>query len=371
MTKAPLSLSSARIKAEAYALGFDLAGIVALGPADTADAFASWLDSGYAGTMGYLERGADVRRDSRLPAKGARSGIVVALNYGGTQPSGPVARYARGRDYHDVLRRKLHALHGWCEMQHGSAVAGKAYVDTGPVLERDLARRAGLGWFGKNTNLINPRIGSFFFLGALFVDLDLEPDAPFEADRCGTCRRCIDACPTEAIVTSRTIDARLCISYLTIELRDAIPRELRPRLGTLVFGCDICQDVCPWNVRFSRDVAEPDLAAPEDPGGFDPAELVALDERRFRERFRGTAIMRTKRRGLVRNAAVALGNRGDPADVPALVAALSDDEPLVRIHAAWALGRIATPAAHEALRARKTVESASTVLEELRLALGD
>ena len=361
--------SAERIKAEAYARGFDLAGVVTLGPMHTAGAFDEWLQRGFAGTMAYLERGATARRDSRAPVPSARSAVVVAMNYGGTQPAGPIARYARGRDYHDVLREKLEALHRWIEEASGGPVPGKAYVDTGPILERDLAQRAGLGWFGKNSCLINPRLGSFFFLGVLMLDLDLEADDPFNVDRCGTCTKCIDACPTEAIVEPRVVDARRCISYLTIELREEIPRELRPSLGTLVFGCDICQEVCPWNVRFSRELATPELAPRDENVAPDPRELVGLSEAAFRERFKGSAVKRAKRRGLVRNAAVALGNRADPGDVPALAHALNDPEPLVRGHAAWALGRIATPDAREALALRESVERDPAVVAEVRSAM--
>src|SRR5437764_1115731 len=200
-----------RIKARAREMGFDPVGITRLGPAATFDAFARWLERGYAGEMTYLPRGADKRRDTSLPVAGARSAVVVALNYGGKQPAGSIARYARGDDYHDVMLVRLDTLHEWLEETCGRALRGKAYVDTGPILERDLAQRAGLGWIGKNTMLIDPERGSFFFLGALLVDLALEPDAPFEADRCGSCTRCVDACPTQAIVEPRVLDATRCI----------------------------------------------------------------------------------------------------------------------------------------------------------------
>src|SRR5437764_8666943 len=229
-------------KGHAYALGFDLVGIAELGPAETAAAFDAWVEAGGAGTMAYLERGAEKRRDTRLPLPGTTHAIVVALDYGGREPSGPVARYARGDDYHDVMDAKLRELHRRIERDAGRSVAGKPYVDTGPLLERDLARRAGLGWFGKNTNLINPARGSFFFLGALVVDVALATDVPFEADRCGTCTRCIEACPTDAIVAPRELDARRCVSYLTIELREEIPIELRQGIGELLYGCDVCQE---------------------------------------------------------------------------------------------------------------------------------
>src|SRR5438128_1192669 len=199
------------IKAQALGLGFDLVGITRTGPADSAGHFDRWLAGGSAGTMSYLGRTADVRRDSRRAFNGGASAIVVALNYGGTEPTGPVARYARGDDYHDVVLGKLDALRDWIDHHLGREVPGRGYVDTGPLLERDLARRAGLGWFGKNTNLINTRMGSYFFLGALLLDLPLVPDQPFTGDHCGTCTRCLDACPTGAFLGPRVLDARRCI----------------------------------------------------------------------------------------------------------------------------------------------------------------
>jgi len=334
----------ARIKAQAFGLGFDLVGITALGAAETADAFDEWLARGYAGTMAYLPRGRDKRRDSRLPVPGAVSAVVVAIHYGGREPSGPVARYARGDDYHDIVIDKLRELHRRIDDAVGRPVAGKAYVDTGPILERDLARRAGIGWFGKNTNLINPSLGSFFFLGALLVDLELAPDAPFAADRCGSCTRCLDACPTDALVAPRVLDATRCISYLTIELKDEIPSELREPMGDLIYGCDICQDVCPWNERFARALAdESPFAARAALDNRDAralaCELLIMSEEQFRSTFAGSPMKRAKLRGLKRNAAVVLGNVGTADDTLVLERAL-EGEALVAEHAAWALRRV-------------------------------
>lgn len=362
-----------RIRAQAYGLGFDLAGLTTLGPAETGEAFARWLDKGYAGEMGYLERGRALRMDTRRPHEGVTSAIVVGMNYGGTEPTGPVARYARGDDYHDLMRGRLRELLAWIERETGAPVRGRPYVDTGPVLERDLARKAGLGWFGKNTMLINPGLGSFFFLGALFVDLPLQPDEPFETDHCGTCRRCLEACPTGALVAPGEMDARRCISYLTIEHRGPIGEELREKMGALVYGCDICQDVCPWNEKFSQALTEPAYAAREAFARRDARslalEILSMDERAYREAFRGSAMKRAKLPGLKRNAAVVLGNAGDESDVGALVPALADQEPLVRQHAAWALGRLHSSDALAALRARVVGEMDPNVLEELRSAL--
>ncbi|HZS62477.1 MAG TPA: tRNA epoxyqueuosine(34) reductase QueG [Gemmatimonadaceae bacterium] len=319
-----------RIKATVYGLGFDLCGIAALGPADTSEQFDAWLAAGYHGEMGYLAR--------RRPLTGYSHAIVVTLDYGGKSPDAPVARYARGRDYHDVMIERLLQLHLWLERETGRTIAAKPYVDTGPILERDLARRAGLGWFGKNTMLINPKLGSFFFIGALLVDLELKTDSPFEAERCGTCTRCLEACPTDAFVAPGVMDARRCISYLTIELKGAIPEDLRSRIGNHVYGCDVCQDVCPWNVRFAQELQDAALAPRQE---IDAAEMLALDDAGFRERYRGTAVTRAKRHGLARNAAVVLGNRGDKRALPVLErAATQDPEPLVREHAAWAAERV-------------------------------
>ena len=333
------------IKAQAYGIGFDLVGITRLGTADTAAHFDEWIAREYAGDMDYLPRGAGKRRDTRLPFPGAQSAIVVGLNYGGTSAPGPVARYARGDDYHDVMWRMLDSLHEWIDEHSGYATSGKSFVDTGPILERDLARRAGLGWFGKNTNLINPQTGSFFFIGALLIDLDLEPDTPFEADRCGTCVRCIEACPTGAIVEPRVLDATRCISYLTIEAKGAIPVELREGIGDRVYGCDICQDVCPWNVSFARDLSHGALAPREwlEGNAHDVSvKILTLSTQDFRSALKGSPMKRAKLRGLKRNAATVLGNIGDKEDLPALESLLDDPEDLVREHAEWAIGRITT-----------------------------
>jgi len=340
-------------KAHAYAIGFDLVGITALGPVETSREFEAWLAEGRAGTMQYLARGAEKRRDTRLPLPGTTHAVVVALDYGGREPSGPVARYARGDDYHDVMEAMLRELHRRIARDAGREVLGKPYVDTGPLLERDLARRAGLGWFGKNTNLINPERGSFSFLGALVVDLDLEVDAPFEADRCGTCTRCIEACPTQAITAPRELDARRCISYLTIELREEIPVELREGVGDRIYGCDVCQEVCPWNVKFAQELKEPAFAPREVLVGRDTRQLarglLAMTPEEFSVAFKGSPMKRAKLRGLKRNAAVVLGNVRTAShtekveDVQLLTRALDDPEPLVREHASWALRRAGLP----------------------------
>jgi epoxyqueuosine reductase len=324
------------IKAQSFGLGFDLVGITNLGPAETSAEFDAWLGQGFAGEMGYMARTADKRRDSRLPLEGMRSAIVVALSYGGDQPSGPVARYARGDDYHDVMWARLNALHRWISEQVGREVHGKAYVDTGPLLERDLARRAGLGWFGKNTTLINPRSGSFFFLGSLLVDLELEADAPFATDHCGTCRRCLDACPTNALVEPNVLDSNKCISYLTIELKGDIPEPMHPMIGELLYGCDICQEVCPWNEKFALPLREDAFRPRAAIAGKDARtlarELLAMSDEDFRIAFRGSPMKRAKLRGLKRNAAVVLGNVGTREDSAVLTRVFEGAAPIVREH---------------------------------------
>ncbi|HUX34393.1 MAG TPA: tRNA epoxyqueuosine(34) reductase QueG [Gemmatimonadaceae bacterium] len=299
-----------RIKAHAYALGFDLVGIAALGPVDTAPAFERWVAAGYDGDMAYLARGAGKRADTRLPVTGATSAVVVALDYGGKAPDGPVARYARGDDYHDLMTDRLNELHRLLEGEVGRAVPGKAYVDTGPILERDLARKAGLGWFGKNTNLINPKLGSYFFLGELLVDLDLVPDAPFDTEHCGSCTACLDGCPTQAFVAPGVLDATRCISYLTIELKGEIPREFHAAIaeGGHLYGCDVCQEVCPWNVKFAREGKEPSFQPRAAIAGKDArtlaTEILAMGEDEFRAAFKGSPMKRAKLAGLRRNARI-------------------------------------------------------------------
>ncbi len=315
-----------RIKEKTYALGFDLVGVAPLAPSEYGDFYESWLAQGYAGEMAYLARRDAVakRRDPRLILSRDHSTeqgscVVVALNYyqgsaesRETQAAGErgrVARYAWGDDYHDVMWARLDALAAFFQAEVGRPVVHRRYVDTGPLLERELAVRAGLGWFGKNTMLINPRLGSWLFLGELLLDLELEYDAPFRADHCGTCTRCIDACPTNCILPDRVLDASRCISYLTIELKsEEMPAELRPMVGDWIFGCDVCQEVCPWN-RFARPTDEPAFLSRPGISMLDLVEILALDEEGFRRRFKDSSILRAKRRGLERNAAVALDNQ--------------------------------------------------------------
>jgi epoxyqueuosine reductase len=339
-----------RLKQHARELGFELVGIAPATPADGFDRLRAWLDQGYAGEMAYMQRHAAARCHPSAILADVQSVVMVGLNYlpltahqsrltNHVPGRGKVARYAKGEDYHDVLRRRLNQLLAWLQ-NAVSNCHGRAVVDTAPLLERDFARRAGLGWIGKNTMLLNKELGSYFFLGALLVDIELVPDPPHETMHCGTCTACLDSCPTQAFIEPGLLDARRCISYLTIELKGTIPPELRPPMGDWVFGCDVCQEVCPWN-RKAPPASEPGFQPRADLESIDLVELLGLSEDEFRRRFRGTALTRSKRRGLLRNAALALGNQGDPSALPALERALHDHEPLVREAAQWAIERIA------------------------------
>ncbi len=323
--------------------------------------------------MGYLPRTAEKRMHPGEFLPWAKSVVSVALNYNTPYDRreeaegirGWISRYAWGEDYHDVMQAKLTCLLETVRQEAGPGVQGRIFVDAGPVLDREVGARAGIGWYGKNTNLLSMQIGSFFFLGELFLSLELEWDRPIR-DRCGQCRLCLEACPTNAFVGPYVLDARKCISYLTIELKGAIPRELRPLMGTHIFGCDICQEVCPYNTKV-KATKEPafhprhGLHAPE------LIPLLSLTEAEFKAKFAGSPILRAKRRGFLRNVCVALGNLQRGEAVPALVAALEKDpDPLVRGHAAWALGQIRTREAGRALHAAHAREMDSTVLEEIQ-----
>jgi epoxyqueuosine reductase len=376
------------LRRRAHELGFSVVGFTPASPSEHDAFYREWLERGFHGDMSYLAREDAVARraDLSLTMADVLSCVVVAHEYHQEDPPGVpddpalavFARYARGDDYHDVVKAKLHALLAWLDAQVEGGVRGRPYVDTGPILERELAGRAGLGWFGRNTLLINPTKGSYFFLGVLLVDVALPADAPFTEDRCGTCRACLDACPTGALLGREAdgapvIDARRCISYLTIELRGPIPRELRAGIGNRVFGCDICQEVCPWNVQFARTAAEAAYsprAETDGPRLVDLADqLQEVDETGFRALFRGSAVRRARRDGLLRNVCVALGNCGSPDAGTTLARALGDPSPLVRGHAAWALGRVGGErgALLDALR----VERDPWVAEELQAALGE
>ena len=357
------------IKAEAARLGFALCGVTTADPPPHHRHYARWLTEGKAGEMLYLGRQEPKRGDLQQVLPGARSLVCVAFNYSPEEgrpdfkvgaplaapsapvledaggkgaasgaPTGTVARYARFDDYHETLWERLNALLAFIQALAPDA-GGKVYCDTGPITERDLAMRAGLGWIGKHTNLISRKFGNWFFLGEILLDIALPPDKP-ETTHCGTCTRCLPACPTGAITAPYQLDARRCISYLTIELKGSIPIDLRPLVGSRIYGCDDCLAACPWN-KFAVRATDPAVVPRADLTTPDLLELLALDDAGFHAKFQNSPIKRTKRRGLLRNVCVALGNLGDPRALPALEhAAEHDPEPLVREHAAWAIRTI-------------------------------
>ena len=434
------------LREEAERLGFEVFGIGHLNPSEHMEFFDRWLARKHHGEMEYLER-PDTRERRAFPSSsfsGARSVIVVGHEYAGKAPAGAessptarlrvdriskiedegvpphpkaeavIARYARGSDYHHIIPPKLEKMLMWLDRRIEGGVRGRALVDTAPVFERELARRAGMGWFGRNTMLIHPRRGSFFVLGLLMVDVDLETTGPCIEDHCGTCHACIDECPTGALLGREesgapSIDARRCISYLTIELKGPIPHQYRSAIGNRVFGCDICQEVCPWNKRFAQGDGDPAYRASSPPELLvDLAkEIFEMSEKEYQRRYRGSPLSRPRRKGMLRNLLVGIGNairegvltsdqKGEAIRV--LAAALNDPQPLVRGHAAWALGQAGnkletvtqrstrdaivtvegdplsssetaeTPSPLELLSRRREIETDVEVLEELRLA---
>lgn len=370
MSGTELAQLAESLRAEAERLGFALVGFT---PAVEPTGFArlgEWLNAGYAGEMEYLERRKTAYSHPRHVLDGVRSLVLLGLDYnsqvpGGNEPGkGRVSRYAWGSiDYHDLIWKKLSELEHWL-LQQAPQASVRGVVDTAPLLEREFAQLAGLGWQGKNTLLINPRRGSYFFLAALLTDLEFPTANKVETDHCGSCRRCLDACPTQAFPQPYVLDARKCISYLTIELRQPVPEELRAGLGDWVFGCDICQEVCPWN-RFSPLADEPSFQPRNDAGLESLLELLSLSEEQFRSRYRDTPLWRPRRRGILRNAALVLGNQRFSPATDALVASLSDAEELVRGAAAWALGQIGGGKAEAGLRAALVSEPAEYVRSEI------
>lgn len=305
------SRRTATLKGRALELGFDAVGVATLEPSDHAPELDRWLAAGHAGTMTYLHRQAEKRKHPARIMPGARVAVVTLSNYfhGSARPTaGKVAQYAWSADYHDVLGRRLERLATAIrEIVPGSQT--RCYVDAGPVPERELAQRAGLGWIGKNMMLLHPEIGSFTFIGVVLTDAELTPDQPFETDRCGSCRACLDACPTEAFVAPHVLDARRCISYLTIEHRGEFTDAERPLVGAWLFGCDVCQDVCPWNVKFARPTSDRELEVRRDVAEPDLIPLLAADPEAFARRFSDTPFERPGASGMRRNAAAVLANR--------------------------------------------------------------
>ncbi len=350
----------------AAALGFTLFGIAPATDADGFGRFCDWLDKGYAGGMDYLHEYREERRHPRSVVESVQSVVMLGMEYQSgigddgsmvsqSEPDtrqpipdtrGRVAKYARGPDYHRFIWDRVNELSAWLMAEVPGCFA-HGVADTAPILERDFARRAGLGWFGKNTMLINKHRGSFFFLSAFLTDLNLTPSEPHTASHCGTCTACLDACPTRAFPEPGVLDAARCISYLTIELRGPIPEELREPVGDWLFGCDVCQDVCPWNVRSPLPLVGEGLGVREsafpvhpDLVTLDPIELLGLSKAEFKMRFQHTSLWRAKRTGLLRNAAIVLGNTGDERAIPALERATADEDEVIRGAAAWAIGRI-------------------------------
>jgi epoxyqueuosine reductase len=376
------------VRDAALRLGFHRVGFTPVGAVERFALYRAWLDAGRAADMEWLARDAEPRRDPVEVLPGARTVVTVALSYAHDEPApipadrlaggpaGTIARYARGEDYHIVVKQKLLALARAVEGALGRPVAARACVDTAPILEREAAQRGGLGFIAKNTMMILPGVGSYVVLGELVLDLECAPAAEEITPRCGECRRCLDACPTGAFVDAYVLDAGRCISYLTIENSGAIPRALRPAIGDRVFGCDVCQEVCPWNAGATPAPA-PELTPRPGYGRPSLRRLLGLGAAQFRKWQRRSALRRIHRAQLLRNVAVALGNVGTVEDVPALRDALDENAPLVRAHVAWALGAIAArdpsavEAVHGALTTRRAIEEDPTVVDELDAALRD
>lgn len=367
-----------QIQRRAHELGFALVGITPAERSQTLQRYRAWLENGYAGEMDYLERHLPLKEDPRRLLAEAKSVISLAMNYYTLDPPeflaadpgrGQISRYAWGDDYHEVIRERLRQLVEFIRQRFAETEPDcRICVDTAPILEREYAQKARLGWIGKNTNLINWRSGSWYFLAEVLVNVQLTPTTEPLRGTCGTCTRCIEACPTDAIVAPNVLDSRLCISYLTIELKDSIPAELRPKMGNLIFGCDICQEVCPWN---SKATPTTESAFYPREGNLVPAllSLVNMTQAEFSSRFKGSPIKRAKRRGFLRNVLVAIGNWGARKALPALEIALSDGEPLVRSHAAWAVGQIGGETAAKLLQTRLVVEEEPEVIAEIQGAL--
>ena len=379
MTGNPAQITlTQQIQRRAHELGFALVGITPAERSQTLQRYRAWLENGYAGEMDYLERHLPLKEDPRRLLAEAKSVISLAMNYYTLDPPeflaadpgrGQISRYAWGDDYHEVIRERLRQLVEFIRQRFAETEPDcRICVDTAPILEREYAQKARLGWIGKNTNLINWRSGSWYFLAEVLVNVQLTPTTEPLRGTCGTCTRCIEACPTDAIVAPNVLDSRLCISYLTIELKESIPAELRPKMGNLIFGCDICQEVCPWN---SKATPTTESAFYPREGNLAPAllSLVNMTQAEFSSRFKGSPIKRAKRRGFLRNVLVAIGNWGARKALPALEIALSDGEPLVRSHAAWAVGQIGGETAAKLLQTRLVVEEEPEVIAEIQGAL--
>ena len=366
-----------QIQRRANELGFELVGITPAAHSETIERYRQWIENGYAGKMYYLEKHLSLKTDVRQLLTEAKSVISLAMNYYTFDPPkalaedpgrGQISRYAWGDNYHELIRKRLLDLVEFIKQTAENKLKTRVCVDTAPVIEREYAQKAGIGWIGKNTNLIHWRSGSWYFLSEILVNIDLESETPPLRGSCGTCTRCIEACPTDAIIEPNLLDSRSCISYLTIELRESIPKQLRTKMGNLIFGCDICQEVCPWNSK-AIPTAEPAFHPRE--GNLAPKllSMINMTQQEFSRRFKGSPIKRAKRRGFLRNILVAIGNWGNKRAVPSLKGALADDEPLIRSHAAWALGRIGGETARQILQKQRTVETEPEVITEIQDAL--
>jgi len=360
-----------RIERFAKEIGFDGFGVTREVPTQSVEKYKNWLSLGYEGEMSYMRRNVEKRSNLDLVLSGVKSVVCLRTNYltadkgmefVNDKEHGDISLYALNEDYHDVLVHRHRKLEKKIKEEF-SGCETKPYVDTGPILEKSLAKNAGLGWIGKHTNLITESVGSYYFLSEILVDAVMEPSEP-SLDKCGTCRSCIDICPTRAIVAPYILDSRRCISYLTIELKGVIPLEFRKAMGNHIYGCDDCQIVCPWN-SFAVKTDEEAFRARD--GSFQLIELMRLDDEAFRKRFKKSPVKRTKRRGLLRNVAVALGNSGNLSAVGPLIDALSDHEPLIRAHVVWALGELLGRKALPILNKTLTNEEEDIVKNEINL----
>jgi epoxyqueuosine reductase len=360
-----------RIAERARELGFATVGFVPAGPLDHAPHLHRWLEDGYAGAMEWMGRHEALRADSAALLPGARTVIALSAAYEAPSEQGGIAGYALGMDYHDVLRARLRQLAAFVRMETGADVQDRPVVDSAPMLERNVAVDAGLGWLGKSAMVIHPRLGTYSLLAELVVDVDLADPPPPQPDRCGRCTRCLDLCPTGAIVAPYRVDARRCISYWTIEVKGPIPRPMRPLIGGHLFGCDLCQQVCPWNRKADPGEVIADLRPRAALQGLDARTVLAMDPGALRQVLKGTPLERTRARGLQRNATVVLGNAPVDGAHAVLAQALAlHPEPLVRGHAAWALGRLGGLDARAALDAARARDEDPLVREEVEAALG-
>ncbi|MBC8286480.1 MAG: tRNA epoxyqueuosine(34) reductase QueG [Nitrospinae bacterium] len=359
----------AGLRSFAENLGFDGFGVAGpeLGPAG--ERFGKWLDAGYDGEMAYIRRGEEKRKNPDLVLEGVKSILCFRTNYYTMEKDmsyvahrdiADISIYALNKDYHDTITPRLRQMEEKIQ-QEFEGCRTRVYVDTGPILEKPLAQQAGLGWIGKHTNLLTQGAGSWYFLSEILTDVDLPPSQPAD-DHCGTCRSCIDICPTDAIIAPYVLDSKRCISYLTIELKGVIPIEFRKAIGNRIYGCDDCQIVCPWN-SYAVKTDDPDFQQKQDT--LKLMDLIQISQEIFSQRFKGSPIKRIKRRGLLRNAAVALGNSGNRQAIPILIKVLDDEEPLIRAHVVWALGELSGAEILPVIREKLNHERAAIVLEEL------